>query len=152
AVGFEHEPYYVGMNTRFTIWTPSDFGLARMASLGWLYRFAEQSNKADSLVAERKTASESPTATPRELWDWVYLQGVRQNDDGVLETAKRLCRRGEILEKQLSLMNLATREGDENISLGRRGRETDKDDKPPPLAADELKLALAAFDDVRRMA
>ena len=80
-----------------------------MAAWGWLYRFAELDNTADEFIA---TCREEPIRRRRRrtsLWDWIYLQGVRQNHDGVHAAARRLCSDGGLPEKQLYLMKLAAR-------------------------------------------
>ena len=77
------------------IWTPPTFGQARMASLGWLYRLALDGNKVDEFLAERRKSAESTSASPRELWDWVYLQAIRNVTGEMLAIAKPdpVCRR-----------------------------------------------------------
>ena len=93
AVGLEADNMFFGSSGPH-IWMPSDFGLARMACAGWLYRFAEQSSQTDAFLANWKKVASGSAATPRGLWDWIYLQAVREDDDDVFVAARMLCERG----------------------------------------------------------
>ena len=73
-------------------YAPSDFGEARMACLGWLYEFARAKDDGRRLrQGAPKTAKDKAGADPRPLWDWFYLQTLRQRDDkDMLPTALAL--------------------------------------------------------------
>jgi tetratricopeptide (TPR) repeat protein len=149
AIGLDPEPYYGPTMTRRPMWTPQDFGQARLAAVGWLFSFAQKENKAEAFVAERKVRAEATTAGPRELWDWVNLQAIRADEDALLPATRRLAEKGGPSEKLLYLMKLAARGGDVNINNPRATPEND--DKTPPLDADELAFVLRIYDDVRKL-
>lgn len=58
-----------------SVWSPSDFGQARMAAIGWLYR-SSQANPAD--FNKRFIDGEINNLTTRELWDQIYAAMVLQ--------------------------------------------------------------------------
>ena len=52
AIGLDPEPYYGPMATRRPPWTPTDYGQARLAAVGWLFSFVQKGNLGDGFVAE----------------------------------------------------------------------------------------------------
>src|SRR5439155_24156204 len=99
AIGLDPEPNYGFSTTRRPVWTPQDFGQARLAAIGWLFHSAQKANRADAFVAEVKTRSEAAAATPRELWDWVNLQAIRADEDALAPAARKLAEKGGPSEK-----------------------------------------------------
>ncbi len=80
--------------SRQITFSPTDFGQARMAALGWLMSLAEKQGAGQSeavIAAFRQAAGKSP-ADLRSLWDWFYLCAVRLDNAGVFEAAKSLSR------------------------------------------------------------
>jgi tetratricopeptide (TPR) repeat protein len=148
AVGLDPELNYAPSMTRRPPWLPQDFGQARLAAIGWLFAFAQKQNQTDTFVTAHKARAESATAGPRELWDWVYLQAMRADDDALLPACRRLAEKGGPNEKLLYLMKLAARGGELNINAPTAA--LDKDDKTPPLEADELAFVLRIYDDIRK--
>ena len=66
---------------RTLIWSPDDFGQARMAALGWLLSFEQQGKaKADGPLAAIRKAAEKTPADVRALWDWFYLCQMRYDN------------------------------------------------------------------------
>jgi tetratricopeptide (TPR) repeat protein len=149
AIGIERDPFAYGIPSgRPTVWTPQEFSQARMAAIGWLYRLAQDESQGDAFVADRRQNAESPAATSRDLWDFVYLQNIRSDEDGQLAASKRLATRGGPSEKLLFLMKLGSRGGNQNVYDVQPGKE---EIKLPPLEPDELELVIKCYDDIRRM-
>jgi tetratricopeptide (TPR) repeat protein len=143
ALGIDNMNY--GFNPTRLIWTPPTFGQARMASLGWLYRLALDANQADDFLAERRKPGESPTASPRELWDWVYLQTIRNDTGEMLAIARRLAEQNDLAGQWLFLQQLVTR----NQSLLQQSTRQ-VEDRNAPLTADELDLMRRSFRAVEQ--
>ena len=73
--------------TASTVWTPADFGQARMAALGWLVEPGPRSRASrgeDAFLAEFRAAKEKVPHDPRALWDWYYLTCVLGDNTGDL--------------------------------------------------------------------
>src|SRR5262249_1225265 len=124
AIGLDPEPNYGFSTTRRPVWTPQDFGQARLAAVGWLFYFAQKENRTDDFVAAIKVRSEAAAATPRELWDWVNLQAIRADEDALLPAARKLAEKGGAGEKVLYLNHLGQRGGTNSRRAG-----AEKDDK-----------------------
>ncbi|MCI0361269.1 MAG: tetratricopeptide repeat protein, partial [Planctomycetaceae bacterium] len=146
AVGLSSERYY-GSTGRLAVWTPQNFAQARMAAVGWLYRFAQDSGKSDEFVAARRTGAARPEATGRELWDWAYLQSMRSETSDLADVAKRLARMGEIAAQFLFLNQLASRN---NTATATVGPAPQAPDRTPPLSAEDLELATKSLASVER--
>src|SRR5262245_25151461 len=144
ALGIDNNNY--GFNQTRMIWTPPSFGQARMASLGWLYRLALDSNKTDDFLAERRKQGESPTASPRELWDCVYLQTIRNDTGDMLAIAKRLAGQNDLAGQWLLLQQLLTR----NQALVQPQPSRQVEDRTAPLTTDELDLMRRSFRAVEQ--
>ncbi len=145
AVGLNSERYYGGSMPR--VWMPQNYGQARMAAIGWLYRFAQDKGQTDEFVNVRRTGSERPEATSRELWDWAYLQAMRSETENLQETAKRLARLGEVAAAYLYLSQLTSRN---SAAINAVSQANQPPDKTPPLAAEDLELATRSLSVVER--
>ena len=64
---------------QFRGWAPRDYGQARMASLGWLLGFSAAGNSQQAFISSYRPSKAQRANDPRRLWDWYYLQLVRQD-------------------------------------------------------------------------
>jgi tetratricopeptide (TPR) repeat protein len=139
------------------VWTPDDFGAARMASLGWLLRFARKANTEDAFVAGlRKAADQQPPST-RALLDWYYLSLVRQEPVETFQAVKALAQAtaaaaggGDPEVLVAFLQALPQRAMTPAQQRGEEDEDEQAADKTPPLAGDDLTFVLTCFRDVQK--
>lgn len=81
------------MQQQFQNWTPADFGSARLASIGWLMKFAQTAGKLDDFVKPRKEAVAKETSGRRELFDAYYLAQFTNDQKENHRILKRLSQR-----------------------------------------------------------
>ena len=144
AVGLNSERYYSGTTS---VWTPQNFGQARMAAIGWLYRFAQDDSKSDEFVAARRAIADRAEATSRELWDWAYLQQMRSETGDMQETSKRLARMGDVAGRYLFISQLASRN---SAAFSSAGGAPQAADRTPPLSAEDLELLTDSLSAVEQ--
>ena len=63
AIGLMSDEYYGG-GRRMMVWTPREYSQARMAAIGWLYRFARDDKQADKYIENYKQAAEEAAPRP----------------------------------------------------------------------------------------
>ena len=155
AVGMENRNYYRGQPANF--YAPQDFGEARMAALGWLYEIGREKNAADAFVKPYKAALTAPKPDPRVLWDYYYLQSIRQDNRDLPEVAARLADGSDDPAAVLAfLTHAADRTGTPVEGMRyRRPRaaptEADLTDKTPPLPPERLEGMIAAFKKLKKL-
>jgi len=149
AVGINSDVYYSNSNTRPQVWTPQMYGQARMAALGWLYRFAQKDGASEAMLSQYRDPAEKADAKVRALWDWAYLESVRGSNQHqeLLPIARRLALADDIAGHYLHLQQLQTRNNQAMAAL-RGGRQTK--DTTEPLKAEDLDLAVKSLDAVER--
>ncbi|HEY7326940.1 MAG TPA: tetratricopeptide repeat protein, partial [Gemmataceae bacterium] len=98
------EPRYGYYVAQQHVWTPIDYGQARMAALAWQLGFAQMKGRGDAFVKEhRPQGGKSEIRNPkseknvqrsvldsRAAWDWYYLQTMRQDMREVYMAAREL--------------------------------------------------------------
>ncbi len=137
-----------------TVWAPSDFGQARMASLAWLVALGDKKSKArgEEVIARFRKASEKSPADPRALWDWFYLSLLRYDNAAIVAAGKRLSQgaANDPLALWAYLYSLGGRErpAGQRIVAGFGGGNQGKD-TTVPLPAAELDHALACYRALR---
>lgn len=147
AVGLGDYDYYSYSGSR-QAWVPNRYGDARMAALGWLYRFAKEANAGEAFIKGYQTAAEAPMATDRQEWDWLYVNALtndrqqQSEDTEMLDVARRLAQRGDPEGQALFLTTIISR------AQVRAQRETKE--KPKPLAADDVALLVTCYEGVRK--
>ncbi|HEY2251920.1 MAG TPA: hypothetical protein VGH74_12700, partial [Planctomycetaceae bacterium] len=146
-IGFDSNRYYGGQQ-QMASWGPFDFGSARMAALGWLLRFAERNGKQEEFIAGRRKALEAPAVEQRELWDWFYLQQMRQDYSEVYEASRRLSKLDDPLAQWLYLISLPNRA----VGDGRRGVRSNQSqgDTTPPLPGHEIDHMLHCYKSLKQ--
>ena len=138
--------YYPGRQNQ--VWTPDDFGQARMAALGWLLKPARTKDKEEGFLAGFRPVQDKAPPDLRKLWDWYYLSLVRDDRAEASRTARALSQTPNADPIALwayltSLPNRASTPDQPPAEGGEENAETV--DKTPPLAPEELDYVLACF-------
>ncbi len=68
AIGLDNRNNYGGGQSQF--YAPTDYGEARMASLGFLYEQVRATDKAEGFAKQIRDAKDKAGIDPRPLWDW----------------------------------------------------------------------------------
>jgi tetratricopeptide (TPR) repeat protein len=127
------------------VWTPADFGQARMAALGWLLGFAQKEGKSDVFIKEHRPAA---NAGPRALWDWFYLQVLRLDKREAYEVSRKLARTPDPAAQWIYLNALV----DRTTTAGRPSYGSRMNmgvDAAPPLPEDQIQAVLVSYDRLR---
>lgn len=127
---------------------PGDFGEARMACLAWLYEGARAKDKAEVFLKEPRDAKDKAGADPRPLWDWYYLQLVRNETKQSIPTALALSK-GPDPAGLLAYLNGLNSRASASANRGRRS-DTAKD-STPPLPADQLAHAMTCYRKLKQV-
>jgi tetratricopeptide (TPR) repeat protein len=125
----------------FRGWAPRDFGQARMASLGWLLGFSTAQNSQTAFLNSYRPPKDKATADPRRIWDWYYVQLVRQDSREAFEASRLLAALNDPAGQYAFLSSL----GNRGRSSSRYYRPGTNADHTPPLPADQVELMLAAY-------
>ena len=135
-------------------WVPTDFGMARMAALAWLYAGSLKEKDPEAWAKARQLEAEKPQADSRVLWDLYYLQTVRAVPREVFAVAVRLARAlpNEPTAQFAFLTSLPTRDADPTptIRVATVSGGGAPVDKTPPLPPDEQALVLDSFEALRK--
>lgn len=130
-------------------YAPGDFGEARMACLAWLYEGARSKDKAEAFLKEVREAREKAGSDLRPLWDWYYLQLVRNENKQALPTALALSKSPDPAGLLAYLNGLNSR-ANASTNRSRRGGDAAKDNTPP-LPADQLAHAMTCFRKLKQV-
>jgi len=171
AVGLRADNSYYNSGGRSMpqVWTPREFGTARMACFGWMLKFEEDaaSNVADN-TANEATASEATTietsATPSvvnrvvakiatddaprdAIYDRLYVAGLKSDYAGQFEMARRLLKTGGADEQRYFLTSIQTRNQTENTRYNNNANQ-----KPTgkPLSDDDIALMLKCYEELSK--
>ena len=169
AAGLTEEPYY-GNSRLPPLWTPSHYGIARLAAYAWLIRFeldaevendlAESDAKSgatkdpdlDDVVEEEQEQvsftdaiadkGKRDDATQDEIYDRFYVETLKYNFSETYKIAKQLAISGGKPEQKFFLEKLPLRHINlENMS---EGQQQDLSD-PDPLSDDDIELMLKCY-------
>ncbi|HZW30043.1 MAG TPA: tetratricopeptide repeat protein, partial [Isosphaeraceae bacterium] len=153
ACKLDNREVYYAPGSRPSIWSPPDFGQARMAALGWLLSLAQKESPAranEFLTRVRQSAEQTPSDL-RALWDWFYLCGLRQDNLGVLAAGRALSRAAPT--DPLALWAYLYAIGGRSLGAGQRYYISQfrgpQKDTTPPLEKDELEHVLACYRSLR---
>ena len=147
AVGMDPR-YYYGSGIQ-PFFAPSDFGQARLASLGWLYERARSRDQSDAYVKQLKTAREKAGPDTRPLWDWYYFQTLRFEKKALFPVVLALSRETDPAGLLALLQELGELRGTNQFRRPVRG--PGDNDKTPPLPADQLDHALACYRKLKQV-
>ena len=133
-----------------TIWTPSDFGEARIAAMVAIYAQAKSNEKGDEMYAAyKKRADEATGSDAQPMWDFYYLQsyadGNNTNYKQMYESAKSMSYRSEdpaAMLMYLSSLQLRNYTPGSDYNTARSNR--------PPLSDEELEHALKCFQTITK--
>ena len=90
ALGGEQEYFGHGHQQQMQpFWGPTDFGLARMASLAWLNHLSQKSGQNEQFLQKRRDLA-AESSDPRVIVDWYYLASVRNESKELYEILKKL--------------------------------------------------------------
>ena len=146
AIGMDPDYYYGGPQA---FYAPSDYGEARMACLGWLYEFGRSSGASDAMIARLRKAKDKKGSDTRPLWDWYYLQSLRNEHKEVLTTVLTLSKGSDPAGLLAFLQHLGESRGSNRNRAVRAGRGK-ANDTTPPLPQDQLDHALASFRKLKQ--
>ncbi len=164
AVGLSQQSYYGG-NQLPPLWTPSHYGVARMAAYAWLTRFESdvEIEKDVAAISEDETDDEDDDeeepevasftdsivekgkkedADPNEILDWLYVESLRDGYKEIFEISKRLAIDGGKQEQQFFLSSLPMRGIDSKTA--RQNNQQEVQD-PDPLSEADIELMLKCF-------
>ena len=79
-------------NATRSVWTPADFGQARMAALGWLSLASNRDKEVETWLKSLPDRASQPGADSRLLWDVYYLEAVRADPRRIFDVSARLAR------------------------------------------------------------
>ncbi|MBL8810519.1 MAG: DUF1583 domain-containing protein [Planctomycetaceae bacterium] len=83
ATGLRNEDYYSSSSQALQVWTPGEFGTARMACIGWLMKFESMSQQGTS--SETTAATSTATSTTENLTESAATTADAKPKQGVLE-------------------------------------------------------------------
>jgi tetratricopeptide (TPR) repeat protein len=152
AIKLDEQQAYYGRGNTPSVWSPPEFGQARMAALGWLYAIAQRETKQDALIKATHDAVDKAGVDPRPRWDFYYLQLVRSEGPAIFEAARDLARAlpADPSAEYAYLSALPSRAFDASTRVARRNGDEEEVDKTPPLAAEDLDRALTCYRDLRK--
>ena len=158
ATGLESRNYYYNGQPRQT-YAPQDFGEARLAALAWLFEMSRVKEATEAFVKPFKDNLAAAKPDPRALWDYYYLQTVRNETKDLAEASRKLADGSDDPAALLAYLgHAADREeipSDANYRrYGRRNQpapDADTTDKTPPLPPDRLERMLAGFKKLKKV-
>ncbi|WP_422924867.1 DUF1583 domain-containing protein [Singulisphaera sp. PoT] len=150
AVGLDNR-YSYGLSSNY-VWSPFDYGQARMAALAWLYHQAEKSKAQDNYLKEQLAARDKNPGDPRLAWDWYLLQLVLQDQTQTYDAAKELAHRfpSDPSALWVYLNSLSSRTSGTGVNVRMAARAGSASDPTPALSAEELDQVVSAFQGLRK--
>lgn len=136
--------YRPGMAGQAAAWSPTDFGVARIASLAWLNVLAAKNGKEKEFVEKYSARKDNP-ADPRGQMDWLYLAIARNDTVEQYRILKglSLLPDADTSIKAAYLAHLSGR--DANAQAVMNAETGEYEQKLTPLAAEELEHVLKCF-------
>jgi hypothetical protein len=113
-----------------------------MAALAWLYRIAVTMGEKDDFLYSLRPGAGQARLDSRALWDWYYVQLIREDENEDYAALRRLSQTGEAQAQWLFLNALSNRKATT------RARHDSDEDETPPLLADELEQVLTCYRSV----
>ena len=156
TVGLTNDNYYSSSSGPQAVWMPETFGVARMASYGWILRFeedakSESSNKVEPTKSIADTLAEranDANANRDTIYDFLYVSTLKFKNDDIFNIARRLAKSGGKEELQNFLSTLRLRGiATEQVRIANSGQATQK---KSPLSVDDLKLMMTCYDNLNK--
>lgn len=148
ATGLDSRDYYGSQQRGF--WAPTDYGQARMASLTWLFTLATKQNKQIAFLKTLQEAQKKPGQQVRALWDWYYLQNVRQEQHEAYEAAKELAKSPDPTSSWLYLSSISGRAAKTGPRVRFNSEEPNAVENLPALPSDELEHVLLCYRTLKQ--
>ena len=165
ATGMSEQHYY-GSNQLPPVWTPSHFGIARMAAYAWLMRFESNAEVEKDVVDrvdndadpdefeenEKEVASftdaivekgKQENADLNQILDWFYVESLNENYKEIFTIARTLAVEGGKPEMEFFLSSLAMRAIDPK-NAARNSQQNVPD--PEPLSESDIELMLKCYE------
>ncbi len=148
VVGLDNR-YYFGTNY---IWSPTDFGSAREGAIAWLYAESQKDkNDSEAWTKARRAVIDSGKADKRTLWDWYYLQLIRNDNKEIFKASASLVRAdGGDTAALMAFLTATANRGVDASQMYVRSTTNAKTDTTPPLPPADLQLVLDAFDSLKK--
>ena len=165
ATGTTHQNYYYGNNQLPPVWTPSHYGVARMAAYSWLTKFEsdvevekdvaaddvdldededEDEEEATSFTDAVVELGEQEDADQNQILNWLYVESLRGNQNRIFEISRRMAIGGGKAEQKFFLASLPMRNIDaKNMRDGSRKDMPDAE----PLSEADVELMLKCFKE-----
>ena len=139
--------------TAAAIWSPPDFGQARMAALGWIVSLAQKEGKPkeEAVLAAFRAAKDRTPAGPSRPLGLVSICLVRNDYRGAYEAGRDLSRAAP--SDPTALWAYLNSLGSRQQGMGIRysvAPGSENNDGTPPLAADELEHVLSCYRGLRQ--
>ena len=131
-------------------WSPTDFGTARMAALGFLLAQAERENTTDALLLRSRQARDRRRHDPRPFWDEFYLALLLDDGKKTYDTARDLTRAAPNDPSAGYTFLYAVALGGNPPSGLARAVRNEEAEAGPALAPDDAALVRDAFISVVR--
>ncbi len=177
AVGLrsDNNDYYSNSRSTPQVWSPREYGTARMACFGWLLKFeadaetaaenseeksprdaatdgdadgATDDSKPVSSVVARVASKVAGPEVPREaIYDRLYVAGLQADSAAQFEMARRLAVTGGTEDKRYFMTSLQGRSRPQSNSSRSSGSEPPK---PTPLSEDDLTLMLQCYEELSK--
>ncbi|WP_422927331.1 tetratricopeptide repeat protein [Singulisphaera sp. PoT] len=146
ATGLDSRNYY----SNASVWSPADFGEARMATMAWRYRLAEKSGRAEAFVKDTREAARNAGRDARPRWDWLYLQMVRDQGKWIYEAARELARNApDDVDAQWAMLHWLAERTTKPGGGTYRPTGVGVVETTPPLPAEEVDLILKGYRTLR---
>ena len=157
SVGLDNQDYYG--NQQQPLWTPHDYGTARIAAFGWLNLLARNEGKEDEFLKERRENGEK-AETQRDFIDAYYFAALTHNSKDSYSILKKLSQQpgADVGIKSMYLSSLAGRgiePGQEEAVIEKVAEEDSEGEEDeqqmPKLAAldkDEMDHVMACYQSI----
>lgn len=163
ATGLISEDYYSG-NTRPQIWTPRQYGVARMAAFAWKLKFEEDAKKtavvdagaaaapvedADTVAAQVAAKAQADRTNLNAVYDWLYVSQLKGEHSVIFDIARELARTGGKEQQEFFLTSVS---GRHITSTPNRYDDSANAAGKTPLSEDDLALMMKCIDDLTKQA
>ncbi|WP_425618770.1 DUF1583 domain-containing protein [Anatilimnocola sp. NA78] len=148
AIGIIQVDYYGGPTVRS--WGPTYFWQARMAAIGWLYKFAQEAKQQPQLLQRFEQAANGTNPAPGTAWDRLYAAAMSgefdrsENYEKLVYATRPLAKSGDPAGQLLFATSLY-----QSRALSTRSNKANTA-KRSPLPAEDLELLLVSFDAIRK--
>ncbi len=163
ATGLISEDYYGG-NTRPQIWTPRQYGVARMAAFAWKLKFEEEAKqtaaadaaavagsveKTNTVAAQVAAKAQADRSNLNAVYDWLYVSQLKGEHSVISDIARDLAKTGGKEEQQFFLTSVSQRHV---TSTPNRYEDSENVAAKTPLSEEDMALMMKCIDDLTKQA